>query len=147
MAWFLEYRVKGKDAYPRIWAAMEKPEVYERDIVKFEVLKHFGSFVTESSIHMSEYAPYFLRTPELIDQHIGPKMWGVGSRRGLTLEQRLAAREETRRQRDEENRRWASGRASRFRRSSAAASTAAGSSTRWRRTSPSCSMATCRTPA
>lgn len=109
MAWFLEYKVKGKDAYPQIWAAMENPEIYERDIVKFEVLKHFGSFVTESSIHMSEYTPYFLRTPELIDQHIGPKMWGVGSRRNLTLEQRYAAYEEFRRARDEENRRWATG--------------------------------------
>ena len=111
MAWFLEYKVKGKDAYPRIWAAMEKPEVYERDIVKFEILKAFGSFVTESSIHMSEYTPYFLRTSELIEQHIGPKMWGVSSRRGLSLEQRHAAREEMRRERDEENRRWATGEA------------------------------------
>lgn len=109
MAWFLEYKVKGKDAYPLIRAAMDKPEIYERDIVKFEVLKHFGSFVTESSIHMSEYTPYFLRTPELQDQHIGPKMWGVGNRRNLTLEQRFAAREESRRQRDEENRSWATG--------------------------------------
>jgi alpha-galactosidase len=109
MAWFLEYKVKGKDAYPRIHAAMENPEVYERDIVKFEVLKHFGAFVTESSIHMSEYTPYFLRTPELIDQHIGPRMWGVPGRRGLTIEQRYAAREVSRRQSDEEYRRWAMG--------------------------------------
>jgi alpha-galactosidase len=109
MAWFLEYKVKGKDLYPQIWAAMEKPEVYERDIVKFEVLKHFGAFVTESSIHMSEYTPYFLRTPELRDQHLGPKMWGVSGRRGLTMEQRYAAREESRRKSDEQNRRWATG--------------------------------------
>jgi alpha-galactosidase len=32
--------------------------------VRFEVLRHFDFFVTESSAHMSEYVPYFRQTPE-----------------------------------------------------------------------------------
>jgi alpha-galactosidase len=48
---------------------MLRPEIYDQDIVKFEVLKHFGAFVSESSSHMSEYVPYFRRTPELVDRH------------------------------------------------------------------------------
>ncbi len=80
MAWFLEYRWKGKDAYPLIWKAMEDPEIYERDIVKWEILKHFGAFVTESSIHNAEYMPYFRRTRELAAKYTGPKMWGLFSR-------------------------------------------------------------------
>jgi alpha-galactosidase len=102
MAWFLEYKVKGVDAYPQIRAGLDKPEIYEQDIVKFEVLKYFDAFVTESSIHMSEYTPYFLRTPELIGQHIGPKMWGVGNRLGLSQEERRARMAEGRRKADEE---------------------------------------------
>ncbi len=89
MAWFLEYKWKGQDAYPLIWKAMDKPEVYEEDVVKFEVLKHFGAFVSESSIHMSEYLPYFRRTPELIDRHTSERMWGV-PRKGMSLEERWA---------------------------------------------------------
>lgn len=77
MAWFLKYQWKGQDAYPLILKAMEDPDIYARDIVKFEILKHFGAFVTESSIHNSEYMPYFRRTPELIARHTSESMWGV----------------------------------------------------------------------
>lgn len=77
MAWFLEFKHRGQDAYPLIRQAMLDPEIYAQDIVKFETLKHFGAFVSESSIHLSEYLPYFRRTPELIARYTSPKMWGV----------------------------------------------------------------------
>jgi alpha-galactosidase len=35
------------------------------DMVRVEIFKAFGSFVTESSVHMSEYVPYFRKRPEL----------------------------------------------------------------------------------
>jgi len=108
MAWFLEYRWKGRDAYPLIWKAMEDPAIYRRDIVKWEVLKHFGSFVSESSIHMSEYVPYFRRTPELIDQHTNETMWGVAPRQESRAERRARFRERRQAQ-DEEMERLAYG--------------------------------------
>ena len=108
MAWFLEYEWKGEDAYPLIWEAMGKPEVYERDIVKFEVMKHFGAFVSESSVHMSEYTPYFRRTPELIDRYTSDRMWGV-SRKGMTPEERRATFVDRREAQDEEISRLAHG--------------------------------------
>ena len=42
---------------------MENPEIFARDTVRFEIMKQFGYFVTESTRHMSEYTPYF-RTDE-----------------------------------------------------------------------------------
>ena len=66
-AWFLQLRhhtYRGEDLYPRLWQALEQPESYDRDRVRFEVLRHFGYFVTESSRHMSEYVPWFRRTAE-----------------------------------------------------------------------------------
>ena len=42
---------------------MNNPEIFALDTVRFEVMKHFGYFVTESTRHMSEYVPYF-RTDE-----------------------------------------------------------------------------------
>ena len=64
-AWFLQLRrhtYRGDDLYPRLRAAMDDPEVYAKDSVRFEVLRHFNYFVTESSHHMSEYTPWFRRT-------------------------------------------------------------------------------------
>lgn len=64
-AWFLQLRhhsYRGKDLYPRLHAAIDDPEVYAKDRVRFEVLRHFNYFVTESSHHMSEYTPWFRRT-------------------------------------------------------------------------------------
>jgi alpha-galactosidase len=111
MAWFLDYRWKGQDAYPLLWKAMEDPEVYEKDMVKWETMKHFGAFVSESSVHLSEYLPYFRRTPELISRYTSTKMWGVPVEDPTRSdpEKRWAGVEERRRQQDEELRRLALG--------------------------------------
>jgi len=70
MAWFLKYEVDGEDAYPRIRAALENKKAYTADTVRFEILKHFGYFVTESPHHMSEYVPYFRKNPETIKKYM-----------------------------------------------------------------------------
>lgn len=69
MAWYLQLEWNGEDAYPRLYEAMQQPEIYDRDPVRFEIMKHFGAFVTESTRHMSEYVPYFRRRPDLIEQY------------------------------------------------------------------------------
>ena len=68
MAWFLRLARDGEDLYPLLREKMADADIYARDPVRFEVLRHFGYFVTESSHHMSEYVPYFRRTPELMEQ-------------------------------------------------------------------------------
>jgi alpha-galactosidase len=81
-AWFLRYEWKGRDAYPLIRAAMERPEIYDGDIVRFEMLKAFGYFVTESSVHNAEYVPYFRRTREQIERYTNRRGEWAGT--GLT---------------------------------------------------------------
>lgn len=66
MAWFLKFEWQGQDAYPLLRQAMEDPQIYAQDRVRFEILRHFDYFVTESSPHMSEYVPYFRKRPELL---------------------------------------------------------------------------------
>ena len=68
LAWFLKFEQDGVDAYPRLFEAMENPEIYSRDTVRFEVMRQFGYFVTESTRHMSEYTPYFRTNEDLIDE-------------------------------------------------------------------------------
>jgi alpha-galactosidase len=63
MAWFLECEHEGESVYPALREAADDPGIYRKDTVRFEMLKHFGAFPTESSHHMSEYLPY-VRTDE-----------------------------------------------------------------------------------
>lgn len=92
MAWLLEITRNGKDYYPEIKKrAAEGPIIdimaeYRKnfpqipavegkftpsnndDMVRFEMMKRFGYYITESSEHSSEYYPYFIKKnyPELI---------------------------------------------------------------------------------
>jgi len=69
LAWFTELTHHGRDMYPRLRERAMDPEVYDADPVRFEMMKHFGAFCTESSGHMSEYLPYFRKRPELIQRY------------------------------------------------------------------------------
>ena len=66
LAWFLRFERNGKDAYPELRDAMNNPEIFALDTVRFEIMKHFGYFVTESTRRMSEYVPYFRTDEEVI---------------------------------------------------------------------------------
>ena len=69
LAWYIEFKWNGEDAIPLIKKAVEKPEIYEQEIVRNEMFKHFGYYVTESSGHCSEYVPWFRKRPELIEKY------------------------------------------------------------------------------
>jgi len=60
MAFFLEMTKGGVDQYPRLFEAMEDPEIYNTNKVRFEMMKRLGYYVTESSEHNAEYNPYFI---------------------------------------------------------------------------------------
>jgi len=67
--WFTELRFQGQDMYPRLHELAQVPAIYERDPIRFEIMRYFGAFVTESSGHFSEYVPYFRKRPELIEHY------------------------------------------------------------------------------
>jgi alpha-galactosidase len=68
-AFYLKFEWNGQDAYPLIWQAMERPEVYQHEIVRNEMFKHLGYYVTESSGHNSEYNWWFRKRPDLIEKY------------------------------------------------------------------------------
>ncbi|HOZ48870.1 MAG TPA: alpha-glucosidase/alpha-galactosidase [Candidatus Hydrogenedentes bacterium] len=72
--WLLEVTRHGEDLYPEIKRRAELPEYKKKDAVRFELMKHFGYYVTESSEHTSEYVPWFIKAkaPELIDRFYIP---------------------------------------------------------------------------
>jgi alpha-galactosidase len=76
--WLLEVTDDGEDLYPEIkrraFEMNDKARAGEADkhgdMVRFEIMRHFGYYVTESSEHLSEYLPWFIKRthPELIDE-------------------------------------------------------------------------------
>ena len=69
MAWYLRFDHKNKSVYPLIRAAMDKPEVYNQEIVRNEMFLHLDYYVTESSGHNSEYNAWFRKRPDLIEKY------------------------------------------------------------------------------
>ncbi|MCS7120796.1 MAG: alpha-glucosidase/alpha-galactosidase [Nitrososphaerota archaeon] len=72
-AFFLEFKYNGVDAYPLLWEASKKREIYEKDKVRFEMMKYLGYFITESSHHLGEYLPYFRTSSERIRAYCEPR--------------------------------------------------------------------------
>ena len=68
-AWAIRFEWNGEDAYPRLREAMEEPEIYRKDVVRNEMFKALGYYVTESSGHNSEYNWWFRKRPDLIEKY------------------------------------------------------------------------------
>ena len=78
MAWLLEIEdADGNDLYPEIRRraikVLENPADYpdNKDLVRYEYIRRFGYYCTESSEHNSEYNNLFIKSkyPELIERY------------------------------------------------------------------------------
>jgi alpha-galactosidase len=72
-AFFLNFRRGEEDLYPKIWKAIEDPTIYGSEPVRIDLMKYFGRFVTESSGHASEYAPYFRKSKQMVNEQLVPR--------------------------------------------------------------------------
>ena len=73
MGWLLRINDKdGNDLYPEIKerAAKMNAEQKHNDMVRFEYIKDFGYYCTESSEHNAEYNPFYIKSkyPEMIEE-------------------------------------------------------------------------------
>ena len=69
-AWLLEITKNGEDLYPEIKRRCAAITEKHGDMVRLEIMKRFGYYVTESSEHNAEYMPFFIKDkyPELIER-------------------------------------------------------------------------------
>jgi alpha-galactosidase len=98
-AWFLEFRTREEDLYPRLRTTMVEHHFAQRaettlardtgdhsgagrgdsnyeggsERVRTAIMDAFGYFHTESSHHASEYLPYFRKNPDLTRQFIADR--------------------------------------------------------------------------
>ncbi|MDW8292636.1 MAG: alpha-glucosidase/alpha-galactosidase [Anaerolineae bacterium] len=70
MAFYIKLERNGEDLYPHLRRVLEEGRYPADNRVRYEVFRHFGYFVTESSEHFSEYVPWFIKRdrPDLIEQ-------------------------------------------------------------------------------
>ena len=75
LAWFTTLEHQGKDLYPKLMELANR-DVYttgdgreDSDIIRKDMMLHFGAFITESSGHLSEYLPYYRKRQDLIDRY------------------------------------------------------------------------------
>ena len=90
LAWFTKLEHNGEDLYPRLMEQAREqiertikegapkaqgkgqpkdvPE-HHRDIVRKDMMLHFGAFITESSGHLSEYLPYYRKRKDLLKKY------------------------------------------------------------------------------
>lgn len=74
MGWLLELKDKeGNDLYPEIRVRAAKKNATEKhnDMVRYEYIRNFGYYCTESSEHNAEYNPLFIKSryPEMIEKY------------------------------------------------------------------------------
>jgi len=70
MAFYLRFAHEGEDLYPRLQEIARSGRAPATNRVRYEVLKHLGYFVTESSEHFAEYVPWFIKRdrPDLVER-------------------------------------------------------------------------------
>ncbi|GIV77169.1 alpha-glucosidase/alpha-galactosidase [Litorilinea aerophila] len=74
MAFYLRFERKTEDGvedlYPRIRQVLEEGRAPAWNLVRYEVFRRLGYFVTESSEHFAEYVPWFIKRdrPDLIEK-------------------------------------------------------------------------------
>jgi len=76
LAWFVKFRHQGRDLYPLL-KKLARQDLAGRpanpddakDLVRKDMMIHFGAYITESSGHLSEYLPYYRKRPDLIEKY------------------------------------------------------------------------------
>jgi len=76
LAWFTTLRHQGRDLYPVLFEkALQDLQGHPadpldaKDLVRKDMMLHFGAFITESSGHLSEYLPYYRKRKDVLAQY------------------------------------------------------------------------------
>lgn len=95
LAWFTRLEHRGRDLYPTLKAMARADQEkalaegpprrpkqltphkwdipsHHRDLVRRDMMLHFGAFITESSGHLSEYLPYYRKRRDLLRRYTRP---------------------------------------------------------------------------
>lgn len=76
LSWYTKLEHCGKDLYPLLFekaaqdlAGSPSNPDDAADLVRKDIMLHFGAFITESSGHLSEYLPYYRKRKDLLEKY------------------------------------------------------------------------------
>jgi alpha-galactosidase len=71
LAFYLRLEREGLNLYPQLKNVISEGRVPDWNRVRYDFFKRLGYFVTESSEHLSEYVPWYIKNhrPDLIDRY------------------------------------------------------------------------------
>lgn len=71
MAFFLRFEHRGENLYPKLHALAQAGTVPAWNRVRYAMMRRFGYFPTESSEHLAEYTPWFIKPgrQDLLEQY------------------------------------------------------------------------------
>lgn len=61
LAFYLRFEHRGEDLYPRLREIQREGRMPDWNRVRYEAMRQFGYFPTESSEHFAEYMPWFIK--------------------------------------------------------------------------------------
>jgi len=77
LAWFTKLEHNGRDLYPLLKEKARSDIAGDpsdpddgKDLVRKDMMLHFGAFITESSGHLSEYLPYYRKRAEIMQRYV-----------------------------------------------------------------------------
>lgn len=81
--WYLQVRYAGEDWTGRLLEGFEQHPVFSRtEKCRIDVLRRFGYYSTESNGHLSEYLPWYRKTPAQTRRWIDRSQWIHGETGG-----------------------------------------------------------------
>lgn len=74
LAFFLEFEAHGRDLTPELHRVIREGRVPRENRTRYDLFERLGYFVTESSEHLAEYVPWYLKgdRPDLIERYAIP---------------------------------------------------------------------------
>ena len=74
LAFFLEFEADGHDLTPELQRVIDEGRVPDENRTRYDLFARMGYFVTESSEHLAEYVPWYLKSdrPDLVERYAIP---------------------------------------------------------------------------
>lgn len=86
LAWFTKLQHHGRDLYPILMDKARQDLAGHpvdpddaKDLVRKDMMLHFGAFITESSGHLSEYLPYYRKRQDILARYCRDRYDGASS--------------------------------------------------------------------
>jgi alpha-galactosidase len=71
LAWILRLEHRGRDLYPAIREAVDQGRIPDEDLVRADLFKRYGYYLSEAAVQQAEYSPWYIpKAGQIERQHV-----------------------------------------------------------------------------